>query len=290
MNQTASMTQTSSMSTLDNGILLEAGTNEAEVLVFRVRGRRFGVNVAKVREVLPIERVTEIPRSHPAVDGLVEIRETVVPLVDLDCYLYGNTADAPPCRAVAPGEGNGGDVCGTLILLEFNAQLIAFRVQQIERIFRVSWKDTLPAPKLGDESSPITSVLRQQEGLVPLLDFESICASTGIGSAASSLDNVPKVECFTRAQMPIVFDPQQFANRVACIITDIEMPRMDGLSLTKRVREHPVMAATPVVVFSSIASRDNAKKGKQVGASAQVAKPKYDDLLRTVDHLLAQTA
>ncbi len=333
MNQTASMTQTSSMSTLDNGILLEAGTNEAEVLVFRVRGRRFGVNVAKVREVLPIERVTEIPRSHPAVDGLVEIRETVVPLVDLDCYLYGNTADAQPCRAVAAGEGNGGDVCGTLILLEFNAQLIAFRVQQIERIFRVSWKDTLPAPKLGDESSPITSVLRQQEGLVPLLDFESICASTGIGSAASSLDNVPKVECLTRAQMPIVFaddsqlisemvkdalmeagytnlkgfadgqeawdylselanesDPQQFANRVACIITDIEMPRMDGLSLTKQVREHPVTAATPVVVFSSIASRDNAKKGKQVGASAQVAKPKYDDLLRTVDHLLAQTA
>ncbi len=83
-------------------------------------------------------------------------------------------------------------------------------------------------------------------------------------------------------------NPEQFARQVACIVTDIEMPRMDGLSFTKRVREHPIMAATPVVVFSSIASRDNAKKGQQVGASAQVAKPKYDELLRTVDELLGQ--
>ncbi len=325
MSDSAALLAPGTGNALDTGILLEAGTNEAEVLVFRIQGRRFGVNVAKVREVLPIERVTEIPKSHPAVDGLVEIRETVVPLVNLARYLYGD-------RTGQNDEGGSHDGGTSLVLLEFNAEQIAFRVEGIERIYRVSWKDTLPAPKLGEDGSPVTSVLRQEAGLVPLLDFESICATAGIGNASASRDNVPKVECPARAKLPIVFaddsqlisamvkdalveagytnlrgfadgedawhyltslvdeasDPAGFRRQVACVITDVEMPRMDGLSFIKSIRAHPVMAETPVVVFSSIASKDNEKKGRQVGASAQVPKPRYDELLNTVNQLLGQ--
>ncbi len=314
------MSATQVASGVDTGILLEAGTNEAEVLVFRLRGKRFGVNVAKVREVLPIEEVTDIPMSHEAVDGLVDIREAVVPLVNLDRFLYRHLEPSKP------------EIAQSLVLLEFNAQQIAFRVDQIERIYRVSWKDTLPAPKLGEDATPVTSILRQKDGLVPLLDFESICARMGIGGTISSRDNIPRVECPRRSELPIVFaddsqlisemvkdslmeagytnlkgfadgqdawaylepmaegcSPEQFRSRVACIITDVEMPRMDGLTFTKKVRSHPVMAETPVIVFSSIASRDNSKKGLQVGASAQVSKPKYDELLAKVNELLEQT-
>ena len=306
---------------VETGILLEAGTNEAEVLVFRVRGKRFGVNVAKVREVIPIEQVTDMPMAHPAVDGLVDIRATVVPLVNLEKYLYGGIEN--PEHAAKE----------SLMLLEFNNRQTAFRVGGIERIFRVSWKDTLPAPQLGEEASPVTAILRQKQGLVPLLDFESIVAMIGIGSGHAPIDNVPKVESRQRAHMPIVFaddsrlicemikdalvcagftslkgfadgkeawdyiEPltqgvtsEEFQKRVACVITDVEMPRMDGLSFTKKIRQNSVMSEIPVIVFSSIATKDNDKKGKQVGATAQVAKPDYEKLVATVAELLGLPA
>ncbi len=301
-------------SAIDTGILLEAGTNEAEILVFLVHGRRFGVNVAKVREVIPIEEVTDIPRSHEAVDGLVDVREAVVPLLNLARYLYDSDEN--------PTEND------SLMLLEFNNEKIAFRVQGIERIYRVSWKDTLPAPPLGKEVAPITTVVRQEAGLVPLLDFESICAVTGVGGGNVRMETIPKVESVDRAVLPIVFaddsrlicemvkdalaeagytnlkgfvdgqevweyitplaegcTPEQFRQKVACVVTDIEMPRMDGLTFTKKLRAHPVMGKTPVVVFSSIASKDNEKKGLQVGATDQVAKPHYDDLVTAIGEI-----
>jgi len=166
---------------------------------------------------------------------------------------------------------------------------------------------------------------------VPLLDFESICATIGIGGTTSTMDSVPKVESVERAHMPIVFaddsrlicemvkdslvaagytsvkgfaDGQylwdyiahlaedsvaaNIRDKVSCIITDIEMPRMDGLSLTKKVREHPVLGDLPVIVFSSIATKDNEKKGLQVGATIQISKPHYDDLVETVGRVLEE--
>ena len=76
--------------------------------------------------------------------------------------------------------------------------------------------------------------------------------------------------------------------RVGVLVSDVEMPRMDGLTLTRRIRENPQLASLPVIIFSSIVSRDNAKKGQQVGADAQVAKPRYADLAQTLERLLAE--
>ena len=196
------MSSTQTASSINTGILLEAGTNEAELLVFMVKGKRFGVNVAKVREVLPIEGFTEIPKSHAAVDGLIDIREAVVPLVNLGRYLFDDYSEPDP------------QVQDSLVLLEFNNQQIAFRVQGIERIYRVSWKNMLPSPQLGKEATPVTSILRQDQGLVPLLDFESICANIGLGGTASAIDSVPKEESADRSHMPIVFaDDSRFDMR-----------------------------------------------------------------------------
>ena len=307
------MSTSSSISAVDTGILLEAGTNEAEVLAFQVRGERFGVNVAKVREVLPLDGVTCIPHSHAAVEGLVRVREMIVPLVNLRKYLYNEDSNTGP------------EAASRLLLLEFNNAHTAFRVDGVERIFRVSWKDTLPAPHLGDDASPVTSILRQREGLLPLLDFESICATIGLRGMSLELESIGKEKSVERTEMPIVYaddsqlvremvkdslteagychlkgfpdgqeaweyltslaeeaTPETIREKVACIVTDVEMPRMDGLSLTKKIRSHPVLGKVPVIVFSSIASNDNRKKGQQVGATAQVAKARYDDL---IDHV-----
>jgi len=308
------------VSPIDTGILLEAGTNEAEVLAFRIRNERFGVNVAKVREVVPLERVTAMPHTHPAVDGLAEVREMVVPLVNLRRYLFGD--DEPRDTA--------GD---SLLLLEFNNIHTAFRVEQVERIYRVSWQDTLPVPQLGNDACPVTSVLRQSEGLLPMLDFESICATIGLSGMSLDLDSIDKGRPTATTDRPIVyaddsqliramvkdslheagfthlrgfpdgFDAWQYLtqlaenttvdgihDKVACIVTDVEMPRMDGLSLTKRIRQDPVLSQVPVVVFSSIATKDNQKKGLQVGATAQIAKAHYDELVDTVSDLLGANA
>lgn len=308
-------------SPVDHGILLEAGTNEAEVLAFRVSGARFGVNVAKVREVVPLERLTAIPHSHPAIDGLAEVREMVIPLINLRKFLFDDS------------EHRAADGSESLLLLEFNNLHTAFRVEEVERIYRVSWKDTLPVPQLGENACPVTSVLRQKEGLLPMLDFESICAKVGLGGMSVDLESIGKEESASKAEMPIVYaddsqliramvkdslheagfqhlrgfpdgqdawdylndlanesTPDNIRQKVACIVTDVEMPRMDGLSLTKKIRQNPVLASVPVVVFSSIATRDNQKKGLQVGASAQVSKAKYDELVETVHRLLGMGA
>ena len=84
--------------------------------------------------------------------------------------------------------------------------------------------------------------------------------------------------------------PEEFRKKVSCIITDVEMPRMGGLNFTKKIRRHPVMSEIPVIVFSSIATKDNDKKRKQVGATSQVAKPNYDTLVETVVEVLGLPA
>ena len=315
------MSTTQAVTAIDHGILLEAGTNEAEVLAFRVCGARFGVNVAKVREVVPLERLTTIPHSHPAIDGLAEVREMVIPLINLRKFLF-NKDDA----RTADGTEN-------LLLLEFNNIHTAFRVEEVERIYRVSWKDTRPVPRLGENACPVTSVLRQKEGLLPMLDFESICAMVGLGGMSVDLDAINEDKSVAQAELPIVYaddsqlvramvkdslneagfhqlrgfpdgqdaweylteladnsTPETIFEKVACIVTDVEMPRMDGLSLTKKIRQNTVLANIPVVVFSSIATKDNQKKGIQVGASAQVSKAKYDELVAEVARLVTMGA
>lgn len=308
------MTTSTAFSAVETGILLEAGTTEAELLVFQVGEQTFGVNLAKVREVLPVEALTPMPLTHEAVDGLVTIRDLVVPL-DLRTYLKVNGGNEAPAE-------------DSLILLEFNRQHVAFRVQSVDRIHRVTWKDTPPAPQLGSKVSPVTSIWRLDASVVPLIDFEAITASIVIGGNSSGIGSLPASGSADRDRTPIIFaddsvlisemirdslagagfnnltgfgdgdelwrylddltktlSPEQVKESVACVVTDIEMPQMDGLSLTRMIRNTPATAHIPVIVYSSIASDDNMKKGEQVGATSQIAKPRYDDLVRAVVEL-----
>ena len=309
------MTDSAPLTCVDTGILLDAEINDPEVLVFRIHNARFGVHAAQVREVLPMRSVAAMPMTHPAVEGLIELYELVVPVVNLERYLYGESS---------PDGAN--DI---LILLETNAQYIAFRVHRIEQILRVSWRDTLPAPQLGDEASPVTSIVRHNEGLVLLVDFELVADTIGISISHEHVAPASRSSADGRATRPIIFaddsrmvserlrrslleagfsnlhgfadgeeawdyviqiadgaTPNSIAGCIACIVTDIEMPGMDGLSLTRNVRNHNVLADVPIVVFSSIGSTENEKSGHQVGATAQVSKPNYAKLVETVAELV----
>jgi two-component system chemotaxis response regulator CheV len=303
---------------IDTGILLEAGTNELEILVLRAGDSLFGVNVAKVREVLTIDRPTRLPQSHAAVEGTVQIRGQVVELVNLVQFLFG------------VGEVSRPRPTDKMVVLEFNQDLIAFRLNGVEQIFRTSWNTVQPMPHIRGHKAPVTGIVLREGRLIQMLDFESIGANVGMSRQLPRRTEAP-VPTATRADLPIVFaedsplvsemlqdtlqqagyrnvtgfvDGQAAWNhlqelaaqgpaedlwrRVGVLVSDVEMPRLDGLTLTRRIRDNPLLAALPVVIFSSIVSRDNAKKGQQVGADAQVAKPRYAELASTLERLLAE--
>ncbi|MBA2115632.1 chemotaxis protein [Bremerella alba] len=293
---------------INTGILLEAGTNEAEILVFEVGDQAYGVNVAKVKEVLGVTKVTSLPEGHSSIEGVVRIRQDVVTLIHLGHFLYGDVPE------VASKDSD------CLLLLEFNQRPLAFRVNRVHRIYRVSWKATRPLPMTPGMNAPITSVVLIDGKLVQILDFESIGAAVaGIGDEAVSDSGVSRIDA---PNIPVVFaedsrmisemirdhlqdagftnyhgfvdgqaaweyledlaeneSVETIRDKVGILITDIEMPRMDGFSLAKQVRMHPVLGSLPIIIFSSLVSHDNEKKGAQVGVDTQVPKPRYGELL-----------
>ena len=177
---------------IDTGILLEAGTNELEILVLRAGDSLFGVNVAKVREVLTIDRPTRLPQSHAAVEGTVQIRGQVVELVNLVQFLFG------------VGEISRPRPTDKMVVMEFNQDLIAFRLNGVEQIFRTSWNTVQPMPHIRGHKAPVTGIVLREGRLIQMLDFESIGAHVGM-----SRHSVPRrhgsVPAASRADLPIVF-------------------------------------------------------------------------------------
>lgn len=293
-------------------ILIESGTNELEVLVFRLGPTQYGVNVAKVREVIGHVDIVKVPKAHHAVVGVFKLREAVIPLIDLQLYFDPRKPSDATERPV--------------ILMEFNGFQIGFLVDHVERIFRLSWRDVQDMPQVQkNKAGVIISVCQADEKLTLMVDFEKIVFDINgdgkvfaMGAQAVAAEDVDRsvhhvllaedsptirqaietnlveagfgqVTCFgngadawsaleaaTVADVPFTF-----------VVTDIEMPQMDGLHLCKRVKEHPALNHLPVVVFSSLVSDDNLKKCREVGADAALTKPQMAQLVELLDDLLS---
>ncbi len=297
---------------LDKEILLESGTNELEVLVFKVAGYTFGINVAKVREVLPTASITSLPKAHPSIRGVFKLRNQVIPCVSLMDHL-GITPDSDQCEA-------------TMILTDLNQQQTAFLVDEVERIHRLSWKNILAVPALDAlASTPVTALARCDERLIVMLDFEKILDDVteqyfrtdevanpmglpreklrlllaedsptvrqAISStlSASGYRNLTFFENGAEAWAWIserIEATGQVADVGDLLICDVEMPQVDGFHLTRKIKEHPVLKQIPVLLYSSIITPDNRKKGNAVGADAQVAKPELKEVVRLADELI----
>ena len=314
------MATTGPTSPADTGVLLEAGTNEVEILVFRVGDQRFGVNVAKVREVRNTERVLHLPRYPEAVLGVIQIRGAVVPLVDLRKFLGGYDEDQQHDDQQAD------------LLLEYNDRLVAFRVQGIDRVFRVSWKDLMPLPKCPGMQAPVTGIILLEGGIITLLDFESIGAVLGVNGDVHLKRQDTSTDPVQRSERPLVYvDDSPLIRRMledaltagrilqypglhgragGLGILGADRSRISGRSelangsvasfptskcpawmdsiLPRESGRMPHCKTVPVVLFSSLISKDNEKKGKQVGATAQVSKPRWEDLASTLTQLLDQ--
>jgi two-component system, chemotaxis family, chemotaxis protein CheV len=303
-------------------ILLDAGTNELEVLVFGIDGCTCGVNVAKVREVIRPVEATQSPHQHKSVIGMFNMRGTVMPLVDLKFHL--NLSDVRVDDPTSHADSR-------IIITDFNGMHTAFLVDDVEQIYRMNWQSAQPAPDLhaisGNANKNIvgvcTGVVQMDERLILMLDFESI-ADAILMEERLHIESVPNTlgidraskrivlaedSPFMRNLMERVFKKSGYTNieiypdgqsaydcitaplaegqqPIDGIISDIEMPRMDGLHLTKRVKENDQLKHIPILLFSSLISDDNRKKGKQVGANIQIAKPELTELVHLVDQLV----
>ena len=300
-----------------NGILLETGTNEIEIMEFTIDGNLYGINVAKVREVMVSAPVRSMPHSHPAVEGIFKPRDTVITVVDLPRYLLGKEF-----------ENQEKDL---FIVTNFNKMYIAFRVHTVVGIVRISWRDIQKPDNTisGGKEGVATGIAQYGDDLITILDFEKITADIAPQSTIQ-LEEVEKLKNRRECTLPIWIaedsvllskiieealttagygnirpfpngqelwdalgqakqegDPQ---DQVSLIITDLEMPQMDGHRLTKLIKTDSTLQKIPVVIFSSLISREMWVKGKEVGADEQLSKPEIGHLVEVIDRLLEKKA
>lgn len=306
-------------------ILLESGTNELEIVEFFLdepdyRGH-YGVNVAKVVEIIRLQPCTAMPQMrHPAVMGAFSHRDgKVVPLVDLSRYLDKKVINTDDAK---------------IIVTEFNNILTGFLVSGVTRIHRLNWNDVEePGGFLQKMSrNSITGVVRLEQRVVFLLDLENVVADMDpnlairLGKISDDLigdkhysilhaDDSGSIRGLVKSLLEgsgsfTVYQAvsgeeawgmlMQFKTRAAAegrplrdilqaVISDIEMPRMDGLTLCRKIKEDPELKYLPVALFSSIVSTALEHKGASVGANAQFAKPDLQQLSEKVLELIKTT-
>ncbi|ANB58200.1 response regulator [Anoxybacillus sp. B7M1] len=291
-------------------ILLESGTNELEIVEFLIGTNQFAINVMKVREILNPVPITKVPHSHPNIEGIIELRGEVLPVIDM-----AKALGFPPSETPQQDK---------FIVAEFNQQKVVFHVHNVTRIHRISWRQIeKPSQMYQGLDGQVIGVVKLEGKMILLLDFEKMVVDinpeTGInvqqvkklGKRERSNKKIVVaedspllrkllhdtlaeagyvlVEFFEDGEaalhylQAIVKEGKDIEQEVQLVITDIEMPQMDGHHLTKRIREDEKLSKLPVIIFSSLITDDLRHKGEKVGATAQVSKPEVGELVKVID-------
>jgi two-component system chemotaxis response regulator CheV len=278
-----------------------AGSNKMEILLFSLGGDEvFGINVFKVREVTDALPLTRVPNLHENIEGVVSLRGNVIPVIALARWFGGDA------------EG-----CSTMMVTEISRHAQGFLVRAVDHIVRVNWDQVHAVTHgLADEHNLVTAYTRLPDGrLVSILDVEQILATVFSEKTVPDMTHVgAEGACIlfaddsqvARRQIVQVLDRigvrHQQANNGAeawemlqglaasaqaegvplrhkldLVLTDAEMPEMDGYVLTHRIKSDVRFKGIPVVMHSSLSSDANRAMGKSVGADAYV--PKFDPLV-----------
>ncbi len=293
---------------MDSKILLENGTNELEILEFKLGENSYGINVAKIREIITYQPVTPVPNSHPSVEGIFMPRDKMITAISLK-------------NALQMGDEDNQE--GLFIITNFNLLDVAFHVDRVMGIHRVNWTEIIkPDATVNNEIEGVsTGIVKFDDRLVIILDFEKIVAdiSPETGLRMNQIDALGPRE---RSSVPIViaedshllnkliFDALNAAGyinvkrtedglqawnyiveakndnaleeRVQLVITDIEMPQMDGHRLTKLIKTDDTLKQIPVFLFSSLIDETMKRKGLSVGADEQFSKPQIANLIQAI--------
>lgn len=297
---------------METNILMESGTNELEVLEFTIGKNHYGINVAKIKEIVQYNDVTPVPNSHPNVEGIFMPRDLMITVVDLARVIKSKPSD---------------DITKDMfIITNFNKLNVAFHVHTVVGIHRVSWADIItPDATISTADNGIaTGIIKINGQLIVILDFERIVSDIS-PETGLKVSDIEKLEGRTRSDSHILIAEDSplliklisdslnkagYANitlcnngqeawdylenvkagknpdDISCVITDLEMPLMDGHRLTKLIKTDSSLQSIPVVIFSSLINEQMRKKGELLGADVQLSKPEIGLLVSEIDKLL----
>ena len=306
--------------------ILEAGSNELELVEFWIYDERcgeversvFGVNVAKVREVIWLPEVIKIPNLPEAIEGVINLRGEVIPVIDLAKWMRVKEPEWIKRRSV--------------IITEFYKVVIGFIVHEAKRIRRVSWVDIKPAPEVlaARFGTKITGVVEIEGGeFLLVLDLENVLAELGLISLPEEIevedreevrkpillvddssvarkvlkeiyerggfkelyiakDGKEAWELLLRLKEEAAKEGKDIREKVSLVVTDLEMPRMDGYSLVKRMKGDVVLKEIPVIINTSLSEESNIERARKVEADAFFVKFEPEELIKVSKKLVKE--
>lgn len=276
------------------------GENRLELLLFYLGGtQKFAINVFKIQEVMRLPPLTKIPDRHPVVRGVTHLRGQTVPVVDLR-------------HAISMGPLKVDESEATIIVTEYNMTVQAFLVSGVDRIVNMNWNEILPPPKGSGRQHYLTAITRVDDRIVEIIDVEKVLAEIAPYEMTLSDEAYDKELHNTIAgkrilivddshvalqQMRLVLDPMgldiiqanngleayqmlmhwksegvDFNNDLVMVITDAEMPEMDGYMLTTEIRRDPVLKDLMVVLHTSLSGNFNKAMVEKVGCDGFLSK------------------
>jgi len=293
-------------------ILLESGTGEVEILHFKVDGENYAINVVKVKEILAIDNISKVPNAAKDIAGVSLIRGEIITVIDMKYVI--NKLSMPNIEK------------SMNLVCEFNKLKVSFAIDEVVGISRIKWSDIAKPDDVTSNSLVIGNINHNGTILMLLdfeKIVMDISPKTGIN--VSRLENIEKKDrskykILLADDSPLIrnvlkkvleiagfenmkfFDNGQdtydyvmnlvnekgenFTDYIDLLITDIEMPRLDGHALTRRLKENKITKKLPILIFSSLITDDLYHKGESVGADGQMSKPEIDSLINMVDKLL----
>lgn len=296
---------------METNILLESGTGEVEILEFVINNKHYGINVIKVKEVLETDNLTKLPQAPPTIAGLILNRDEIITLVNLKYVLEKNSEVSKQ---------------NTIILCEFNKSRVAFNIDRVVGTHRIGWDritkpDNLFAdslvigniilndkilflldfekivtdinPKVGISEERIENVEYKDRSNIKLMLADDSFLIRSLLKDTLTKAGFSNLSFFDDGEQALnyLYDleekkKEKFIEEVQILITDIEMPRMDGHTLTRKIKEHKILKNLPVIIFSSLITDDLSHKGVSVGANAQMSKPEIDNLVKLIDEIM----
>ncbi len=289
-----------------------AGHNRFELLLFKLSGRqqRFGINVFKVKEVIQCPQLTQIPKANSVICGVAHLRGETIPVLDLAMSI-----GMPPLNR---GEG------AYVIVTEYNRGVQGFMVASVDRIINIGW-DAVNAPPGGSgRNSYLTAVTEFEDELIEVIDVEKVMKEV-IGSREQAQEELVEEGLSQAEDRVLVVDDSLVArNQVkkvceqvglecelhkdgldawehlqelseqgvdisehyTMIISDVEMPRMDGYTLATKIKNDPLMKDVYLILHTSLSGVFNSSMVEKVGANEFLAKFEPDELIKTIQNQL----
>ena len=284
-----------------------AGHNRFELLLFKLVGRqRFGINVFKVQEVIQCPELTQIPKSHTVICGVAHLRGKTIPVLDLSMSI-----------GMSPLERNSGSY---VIVTEYNRSIQGFLVGSVDRIINIGWDQVKAPPGGTGKDGYLTAVTEVESELIEVIDVEKVMNEVIGGQESASEEAIDEKVSGSNDRVLIVDDSRVARNQVkrvcaqigiectllkdgleawehlsqlvdeginiaehySIIISDVEMPRMDGYTLATKIKNNTEMKDVYLILHTSLSGVFNTNMVEKVGANKFLAKFDPDTLVKTI--------